>query len=894
MAVELSLANGSTAEVSTNVATLDLRHPTLTFEVLGMSIGTTKLKASVKSTGIPTVVELPIVVQSGATPTCDANDNTAAAIKGSAPALSGTGSLTLASISVPAGAFTRTDELAIPPFQAQILCTGDDLTKAVHGHAAAPGELVEIGPAVTFTAGAPIQMTQSLRREVDFTLPVNPAAIPPGGRLRHLQVLFMSPGGNGIVKTPRAMTIANPRLEPVSAGYKLHFSSPWFGTYQAVFPIDAGLAWRPRHLTHRAVIGLSMGGGGAATFGMRHHDQFDVIAPMGGSSDWTWLSWYMQTYELGGFCAVPSPLYPNCPTYLPNLYPLHETYAVTEDFNDWYYQPGSGNGGTFGRDVYTEMLGDLALMLGDPFGQNADPSLGFLPAGPTTADLWVKGQVTSLPKGVDCRVTLAGSSSASLCNASRCLNPWIVPTGYFDRQYNPDGSKQVITFCDGHSIGTGPYADSWAAPGAGQAVPDDVVLAVDLNGNGVRDGNEPILQQSAEPWSDTGTDGLFDAEEPGYDPVKNPDPNQDDYDFQLNPSGTENNHRYDTGEPFLDYGLDGVKGTRQQAQGGYDLGEGDGAFTIARGLENLFAVDPHSILLRRSTTLPSGPLTDDELLRFDIWSDGGVRDLFNFAAAANHLEGAIASRVRADGTQLRSTAFYDGFDALPGQVVGNEALYGVDNMVWADLVDAPSVRYGSIDATPAMIAEGDGQELGTPAQVKDRLTTAIYFVARHWPDADRTLIDETTASECEAGVCTVTFTGPLSGRTAPISIALPPGYFGKDSVERNVRYPVIYVLHGYEQAPADIETLVAATNVFGAMNDPAKSSATRLAKAIFVYVDGRCQVQPDGRPECIRGTFWLDSSRPDGGRVDTWLDEVVDYVDGNYRTMGPSSVDVLE
>jgi hypothetical protein len=945
--VTLGFANASVAAASPGEAIVDLDQPTFSFDVTGMAIGTTTLKAVLPSleSASPAVATLTIVVQSGVASSCNASDGVSGTINAGAPLVSiagltgqpglvGTKSLALASLSVPPGAFARTDELALPPFTAQIACTGDDLTKAMNGHPAAPptastdpAQLVAIGPAVTFSAGVPIDMTQSLRREVDFTLPVNPAAIPPGGRLRHLEVLFLSSlltssqgngEGRGIVTTPRAITIASPRIVPAGSGYALHFSSPWFGTYQAVYPANAGLVRRTRHLTHRAVIGLSMGGGGAATFGLRHHSQFDVIAPMGGPSDWTWLTWFMQNYVLGGFCPATSPLYPNCTTYLPNLYPFHETYAATEDFNDWLYQPNSsalassGNGGAFGRDVYTEMFGDLALMLGDPFGQNPDPSLAFLPAGPTASDLWVTGQPTipPLPTEVDCRVTVDGSSAETQCNASRCANPKIIPTGYYDGQYNRDGSKQVISFCDSHSAGgTSPYADIWSPPAAGQAVPDDVALAVDLNGNGVRDLNEPVLQQSTEPWSDTGSDGLFDPKEPGYDPVKNPDPNQDDYDFQLNPNGTENNHRRDPGEPFLDYGLDGVNETKQQAAGGYDVGEGDGVFTIAAGLQNLYSVDPHSIVKKWSTSLPSGALTDSELLRFDIWSDGGVRDLFNFAAAANHLEGAIAGRLQADGTQLRTTAFYNGFDTLPGQVVGNEAMYSVGDLVWADLVDAPSVRYGTIDATPAMIAEGDGQEIGTPAQVIDRLTTAIFFAAQRWPDADRTLTEPTSKNpetstsnsveggvKCEiAGQCSVTFTGPVSGRTAPIVVQLPPGYALEQNVKRGVRYPVIYVLHGYEQTPADLQSLVNTAIVTpNFMNDATKSSATRLAKTIFIYVDGSCHVEQDGWPECIRGTFWLDSNRPNGAKVDTWLDEVVDYVDQNYRTMGPSDVSVLE
>jgi hypothetical protein len=51
-------------------------------------------------------------------------------------------------------------------------------------------------------------------------------------------------------------------------------------------------------------------------------------------------------------------------------------------------------------------------------------------------------------------------------------------------------------------------------------------------------------------------------------------------------------------------------------------------------------------------------------------------------------------------------------------------------------------------------------------------------------------------------------------------------------------------------------------------------------------------------PECIRGTFYLNSNRQQNGhaigQLDSWFEEVVQYIDANYRTMGPSDVDFTE
>lgn len=56
-------------------------------------------------------------------------------------------------------------------------------------------------------------------------------------------------------------------------------------------------------------------------------------------------------------------------------------------------------------------------------------------------------------------------------------------------------------------------------------------------------------------YEDTGSDGLEDPDEPGYDPDLNPDPAGDDYDEVSKPEGTEGNGRLDMGE---DHDRDGV------------------------------------------------------------------------------------------------------------------------------------------------------------------------------------------------------------------------------------------------------------------------------------------------------------------------------------------------
>jgi hypothetical protein len=297
-------------------------------------------------------------------------------------------------------------------------------------------------------------------------------------------------------------------------------------------------------------------------------------------------------------------------------------------------------------------------------------------------------------------------------------------------------------------------------------------------------------------------------------------------------------------------------------------------------------------------------VTDDALSRIDILADGGVRDLFNFATVANHLSGQVHGRRDANGLPLRSVAFYNGFHFLPGEDQTKPSLFSPFDIRWADVADMPNVRYGDLDASRAVVEQtGDGQHVGTVGQLLARLETAFFFAGKRWPDADhhqtedsRENPSETTKSElgvdCEVkGNCEKIFTGEKSGRTGPIAISLPPGYALKQNVEQNVRYPVLYVLHGYGQDPRDLEAVALVTNNF--MNLAERSYATRLPKFIIVYVDGRCRVL-GGKPECIRGTFYMNSARPQGAKLDEWFDEVTEYVDKNFRTMPTTEIEVAD
>ena len=86
-----------------------------------------------------------------------------------------------------------------------------------------------------------------------------------------------------------------------------------------------------------------------------------------------------------------------------------------------------------------------------------------------------------------------------------------------------------------------------------------------------------LEMEDHEPFEDCGLDRQCDLNEPGYDPIDNPDPSGDNYDPESNSLGTENNglwdgdvfqddngnYIYDEGEFYID----------RNDNGFYDLGE---------------------------------------------------------------------------------------------------------------------------------------------------------------------------------------------------------------------------------------------------------------------------------------------------------------------------------
>ncbi|NUQ76860.1 MAG: hypothetical protein HUU21_25275 [Polyangiaceae bacterium] len=890
---------------------VELDLPTIPVQIFGgTKTGSTMIQVSVpRGDGTDASTMLKVEVAEPKPLTCSGAPVTGTLAGGQS--LRGKDGLTGASISLPEGAGAPNSNSflwSVAPFDAEVKCGESDLT---------PDGYIALGPSITFGPADKV-----FNREVPVSIPINPVLMPQAARQRHVRLMYSGPA----FSKPRTIPVADPRIEKVDGQWAVTFKAPRLGTYQAVVAKDAGTKTRKRKLTHRAVIGVSMGGAGTAMFGLRHHDLFDVIAPLGGPVDWTWLLHYIENNHLGGFrsippgttlgdltleatsCASAADCKPDetCVGALglpPGKCVLMPTpkdpYEHAQTFNTWWYEyPREGNGGSFPRSEYAQIFRDLALMFGNPNGENLTPGGENLPAGVHPDD---PSQVGDHANG-ECKVwvdPLDGPDKekqeaiADSCPAERCSHTLSL-ANYYDDEYNPDGTFPVITICDGspQNQALTPYANSWA-PGSNN-YPLEVGLAVDYNANGVRDELEPVIRAGHERWFDHGVDGVPSSAEPGYMKGVNDDPAGDDYNAQYNPAGTEGDMRRQPEEMFEDTGLDGVMGTKQQPAGGYtkpgdgyDVGEGDGKFTVASGLQRFWDYDPHSIVRKMTSTVPGGELTDEALSRIDLWTDGGTRDLFNFHVDAQHLAGTFAARGR-------DVAYFTGFTELPGLDPETPNDFSPPKVIYEDLQGIVFQRYGKIDPAPVDIQNGSGQHVGKASEVVTRLQSALYFIGSRWQEPElRELVEDTKTdpregvTECEElGSCSMMFTSSF-GRTGPVAISLPPGYGNAKQQDR--RYPVIYMLHGYGQTPEDLSAAVILLQNW--MNNSLESAENRLPKAILVYVDGRCRVGANGKPECIRGTFFTDSAREDGVQNEQWWLELMDYVDQNYRTMGESVVD---
>jgi Putative esterase len=698
-----------------------------------------------------------------------------------------------------------------------------------------PAGFIALGPAVSFGA----EGTWSDRPFL-LTLPYKMARMPDKGVRGNVRIVAKRPGSD-----PFFAPVSNRSMDDTDTyASKVTFLAGELTTYQAVAIATAGQT-HSEQFAWNAITGVSMGGNASMSIALRHPDLFDGFGDMGGEPgpSMVYTLGMVRDYVYGGFCDSASG---KLGMLCPKTDTLADQFETPSDFEHMLYQDGSGVGLTLDRSLYMKGTRDMARALANPALYN-----------PTNA---------YAPPGVDFSYFATDPSTRCLPENS------IVLKNFYDREFNPAGDKDVITFCDGGdstALGLGVYDANLP-----QLDPAELVLAVDLNGNHKRDPGEPVITNGYEPFQDVGSDGLADKDEPGYDPVTNPDPNHDDYHAFRNPNGTEGDGDREEGEPFEDVGLDGVAGTCQAPTAGcYDFGEGNGVWDTSPNVLNWYKSD-----LKRDLAA----LTPDQRTHMSMWFDAGVRDFLNNSVSTNRAVG------EALGTFQSPFGLYDGFGGLvPG---ATDATYDFTDITWSDLPKNGYLRYGNPDATPDEIEAGDGRHVGTANQIIYRIETSFAFLDKHFPDGDRD-------DSLDGGITmkSQTFTSLTTGRDSPYALFLPPGY--ADPANADHRYPVVYVLHGYGQEPDDLIELSAVIANHMIATEPL---ATRIQKFIMVFVDGRCRPEKDGVPVdptgdlCEQGTFYLDAPLGGKARAETNMLELKQYIDATYRTKQASAAEVAD
>ncbi len=723
-------------------------------------------------------------------------------------------------------AITAQAKTTVPSAEVTIQCAADIV----------PEGYVALGPAVSFGG----EGTWS-DRPFELTLPYKAARLPKGAERRHVQIVAQRVG-----QAPYFPAVANRVLnDDDSYASTATFRAGELTTYQVVASATAGQK-ETQQYAWRALVGISMGGNAAMSIALRHPDKFDIVADLVGEPgpSMVYLLGMVRDFVFGGFCTAEDQAAGRgaIGTLCPVKTRRADQFEAESDYEHMLYQPGDGVGLTLRRSLYMKGMRDMSRAFGNPAYYN--------PTNPYA------------PPGVD-------PAFFTLSASDRCANP-IVMRDFFDREFNPDGSKRVITFCDGgdsETLGLGVFD-----PAQAQLDPVEIALAVDLNNNGKRDPGEPVISNAMEPFSDVGTDGKADKDEPGYDPVTNPDPDHDDYHYLRNPLGTEGNGDFDQGEPFDDFGLDGVAGTCQIGQnppggvmGCYDYGEANGKWDLSPNVARWYDSD---LMVRLAA------LTPDQRRHMSLWFDAGIRDFLNASVSSNQAIGAAMAKYELP------FGVYDGFSVLTNAT--SESAFDFTEIPWRDLPKNGYLRYGNPDASMSEMLAGDGRHVGTPQQIINRATTAFAWLNQRWPEGDTT--DTLALGTFKR---TEMFTSPTTGRVSPYAIFLPPGY----DEDPDARYPVVYFLHGYGQEPKDLIDLSAVFANYMISDQPL---ATRFQKMIIVYVDGRCRPQVDGVPvdpsgdKCERGTFYMDAPLGGTARMETNMLELMDYIDANYRTKRPS------
>ena len=184
----------------------------------------------------------------------------------------------------------------------------------------------------------------------------------------------------------------------------------------------------------------------------------------------------------------------------------------------------------------------------------------------------------------------------------------------------------------------------------------------------------------------------------------------------------------------------------------------------------------------------------------------------------------------------------------------------------------------------------------------DRISTLYNWVASQWPTLPRPATPLTGLSYTDREKIDW-FQSKALGAKRGYGIFVPPGY--ELEVNAAARYPVLYLLHGYEGDPNQILPSTLLADAY--MGD----ADVQLRPMIVVTPSGACcfvqrgtlardcreaddnGVSLTGRPdwdrECLGGNFFVNQTG--ATQYEDSLFELMDEVDSKYRTLPPADLE---
>jgi hypothetical protein len=373
-----------------------------------------------------------------------------------------------------------------------------------------------------------------------------------------------------------------------------------------------------------------------------------------------------------------------------------------------------------GRDTRLSMIKDLVIAFGNPFLHHPDPLRQYLAMDSEPAHILRDDAFGSFTLPANSRGFLDGGDA----NQDGVRQTTETPIDPVDVLLVAGGSlPRIASGATGVDVGGRMLAD--------------------VNGDGIYDVGDGIVVNLSEPFTDTNGNGVFDE-----------------------------------GEPFSDFGLDGVPGTG-------DFGEGNGRFDYDPDRANWLAEDPLTRLEGRSVA---------DISTQRIYMDVGTQDQFGFGKHYDNFIAMLQSKGLTVNTRDDFPANCVDIAKLPQQYLLIRYVGGHTGIPEAD------------DSRDKLL---NGDICGTVV-IWQRLLAMISYMDSSFPNGfdgpgDLSITDPDPRGDIMKTHITspALRTGSGTAPEQPVLIYRPPAYF-----HTNRSFPIVYILGGYGQAPEDFERLI--------------------------------------------------------------------------------------